>query len=153
MTLMTTLATALTGTRHRLNIAVEGAQDNGLKVLVTADLGATPDSASDAEVRLRAALCRPLVLTGQAQDIEASLVERLSQQVRALDEGNNLLDEIRQLGDEARAAAAAKSKAKATKPAAAAAPDDEQDEQDDEPAADAGDAPGIGDIDDLASAF
>ena len=150
MTLMTTLATALTGTRHRLNIAIEGAQDNALKVLVTADLGATPDTASDAEVRLRAALCRPLVLTGQAQDIEAALVERLSQQVRALEEGNNLLDEIRQLGDEARAAAAAKPKAKPTSKPAAAVP---ADEQDDEPTADAAEAPGFGDIDDLASAF
>ncbi|MFA7946516.1 hypothetical protein ACEK06_29340 [Pseudomonas brenneri] len=106
-TFLSALATALTGTQHRLYVAIESALADGLKVVVTADLGPTPEKASDSEVQLRAAMCRPLILVGSAQEIEGALVQRLTHHVQALNEGHSLLDEIRSIGATVQAKAAA----------------------------------------------
>lgn len=101
-TFLMALATALSGTQHRLNVAIESAPNDGVKVLVTADLGPTPEKATEAEAQLRAAMCRPLIVSGSAADVDAALVHRLTKHVRGLDEGQSLLDEIRQIGAEVR---------------------------------------------------
>lgn len=124
-TFLTTLATALTGTQHRLNISIESAHSNGLKVVVTADLGPTPEKATEAEAQLRAAMCRPLIVTGPAEGVETDLQNRLTQHVRALDHGQSLLDEILQIGSEVRATV------KAAPAAAAPSAADLEDEEDD----------------------
>jgi len=102
-TFLTTLANALAGTKHRLDMTVESSSATGLKILITANLGPTPEKASAAEAQLRAAMCRPLIITGSAEDVEADLVKRLTHHVRALDQGQSLLDEILQIGSEVRA--------------------------------------------------
>lgn len=101
-TFFSVLANALSGTQHRLNVAIESAPNSGLKVLVTADLGPTPDKASEDEIQLRAAMCRPVILTGSAGDVEQALIVRLTKHVRALDEGSSLLDEIQKMRYEVR---------------------------------------------------
>ncbi|HCE7395863.1 TPA: hypothetical protein NHR60_001841 [Pseudomonas aeruginosa] len=97
-TFLSVMAAALAGTQHRVNVAIETASADALKVMVTADLGPTPEKASEHEVQLRAVMCRPLVLVGSAVEIEGALMKRLTQHVQALNEGMSLLDEIRSIG-------------------------------------------------------
>lgn len=97
-TFFSVMASALAGTQHRVNVAIETASADALKVMVTADLGPTPEKASEQEVQLRAAMCRPLILVGSAVEIEEALLKRLTQHVQALNEGMSLLDEIRSIG-------------------------------------------------------
>jgi hypothetical protein len=106
-TFFSVMATALAGTQHRVNVAIETASADALKVMVTADLGPTPEKASEQEVQLRAAMCRPLILVGSAVEIEEALMKRLTQHVQALNEGVSLLDEIRSIGATVQAKAAA----------------------------------------------
>lgn len=105
-TFFSVMATALAGTQHRLNVAIESAPAEALKVMITADLGPTPEKASEHEVQLRAAMCRPLILVGSAVEIEEALMKRLTQHVQALNEGVSLLDEIRSIGATVQAKAA-----------------------------------------------
>lgn len=97
-TFFSVMATVLAGTQHRVNVAIESAPAGALKVMITADLGPTPEKASEHEVQLRTAMCRPLILVGSAVEIEESLMKRLTQHVQALTEGVSLLDEIRSIG-------------------------------------------------------
>lgn len=97
-TFFSVMAAALAGTQHRVNVAIETASADALKVMITADLGPTPEKASEHEVQLRAAMCRPLILVGSAVEIEEALMKRLTQHVQALNEGVSLLDEIRSIG-------------------------------------------------------
>jgi hypothetical protein len=105
-TFFSVMAAALAGTQHRVNVAIETASADALKVMVTADLGPTPEKASEHEVQLRAAMCRPLILVGSAVEIEEALMKRLTQHVQALNEGMSLLDEIRSIGATVQAKAA-----------------------------------------------
>ncbi|GAA0292224.1 hypothetical protein [Pseudomonas rhodesiae] len=105
-TFFSVMATALAGTQHRVNVAIETASADALKVMITADLGPTPEKASEHEVQLRAAMCRPLILVGSAVEIEEALMKRLTQHVQALNEGVSLLDEIRSIGATVQAKAA-----------------------------------------------
>lgn len=106
-TFFSVMAAALAGTQHRVNVAIETASADALKVMITADLGPTPEKASEHEVQLRAAMCRPLILVGSAVEIEEALMKRLTQHVQALNEGVSLLDEIRSIGATVQAKAAA----------------------------------------------
>ncbi|HGH3423956.1 TPA: hypothetical protein ACJIPV_004958 [Pseudomonas aeruginosa] len=105
-TFFSVMAAALAGTQHRVNVAIETASADALKVMITADLGPTPEKASEHEVQLRAAMCRPLILVGSAVEIEEALMKRLTQHVQALNEGVSLLDEIRSIGATVQAKAA-----------------------------------------------
>ena len=105
-TFFSVMAAALAGTQHRVNVSIETASAVELKVMVTADLGPTPEKASEQEVQLRAAMCRPLILVGSAVEIEEALMKRLTQHVQALNEGVRLLDEIRSIGATVQAKAA-----------------------------------------------
>lgn len=105
-TFFSVMAAALAGTQHRVNVAIETASAEALKVMITADLGPTPEKASEHEVQLRAAMCRPLILVGSAVEIEEALMKRLTQHVQALNEGVSLLDEIRSIGATVQAKAA-----------------------------------------------
>lgn len=106
-TFFSVMAAALAGTQHRVNVTIETASADALKVMITADLGSTPEKASEHEVQLRAAMCRPLILVGSAVEIEEALMKRLTQHVQALNEGVSLLDEIRSIGATVQAKAAA----------------------------------------------
>lgn len=125
-TFFSVMASALAGTQHRVNVAIETASAAALKVMVTADLGPTPEQASEQEVLLRAAMCRPLILVGSAAEIEEALMKRLTQHVQALNEGMNLLDEIRSIG----ATIQPKSATPATEQPATPSVDDDDDDDD-----------------------
>lgn len=127
-TFFTAIAAALAGTQHRINVAIESAPADALKVMITADLGPTPEQASSSEVQLRTAMCRPLLLVGNALEIEASLLQRLTQHVQALNEGVSLLEEIRSIGSAAQANAATKAAELPASPAAETEADSEADE-------------------------
>ncbi|WNZ81377.1 hypothetical protein [Pseudomonas sp. P105] len=116
-TFFSVMAAALAGTQHRVNVAIETASADALKVMITADLGPTPEKASEHEVQLRAAMCRPLILVGSAVEIEEALMKRLTQHVQALNEGVSLLDEIRSIGATVQAKAAAPATEQPARPA------------------------------------
>src|SRR3546814_2230491 len=67
--------------RHTRGALVTGVQTCALPIL-----GPTPEKASEHEVQLRAAMCRPLILVGSAVEIEEALMKRLTQHVQALNE-------------------------------------------------------------------
>ncbi|ANF89203.1 hypothetical protein A7J50_5874 (plasmid) [Pseudomonas antarctica] len=109
-TFFSVMAAALAGTQHRVHAAIENASADTLKVMITADLGPTPEKASEPEVQLRAAICRPLILVGSALEIEEALMKRLTQQVQALNEGMSLLEQIRSIGATVQSVTAAPAK-------------------------------------------
>jgi hypothetical protein len=125
-TFFSVMAAALAGTQHRVNVAIETASADALKVMITADLGPTPEKASEHEVQLRAAMCRPLILVGSAVEIEEALMKRLTQHVQALNEGMSLLDEIRSIGATVQAKAATPATEQPATPDLDADADDEE---------------------------
>ncbi|MGQ3825472.1 hypothetical protein [Pseudomonas alliivorans] len=129
-TFFSVMAAALAGTQHRVNVAIEAASADALKVMITADLGPTPEKASEHEVQLRAAMCRPLILVGSAVEIEEALMKRLTQHVQALNEGVSLLDEIRSIGATVQAKAAAPATEQPATPAHDADADADADAED-----------------------
>lgn len=129
-TFFSVMAAALAGTQHRVNVTIETASADALKVMITADLGSTPEKASEHEVQLRAAMCRPLILVGSAVEIEEALMKRLTQHVQALNEGVSLLDEIRSIGATVQAKAAAPATEQPATPALDADADADADAED-----------------------
>ncbi len=84
------MAAALAGTQHRVNVAIENASADALKVMITADLGPTPEKASEPEVQLRAAMCRPLILVGSALEIEEGENRRVQNRTSLLIEHSTI---------------------------------------------------------------
>ncbi|MBB3105262.1 hypothetical protein [Azomonas macrocytogenes] len=115
------ISQAVNGTDRRIHIDLQGLADGRIKVLLSADLGPTPDTASNTEVQLRAALAKPLLVSGTPAEVEAALSERVCTHTAALNEGTRLLDEIRVLGSQALADA---KKARDPKPKALATQND-----------------------------
>jgi PRTRC genetic system protein E len=115
-------------------IEVQGLGDGQIKVVYTPNLGPTPQNASVEEVNLRAAIAKPLVVAGPADEVEADLMGHLKSKAAVVSRGLSMLDEIERLG----AAALATAKAGAAKAAPVAAVGDNDEEEDE---LDEGDAP------------
>lgn len=99
-------------------IEVQGLGEGQIKVIYTPNLGPTPHNASDDVVNLRAAICKPMVVAGPADEVEDAFAEHIKKKAVAVTRGLSMLDEIERIG----AAALASAKAKA--PAAPAAADE-----------------------------
>lgn len=127
-------------------IEVQGLGDGQIKVIYTPNLGPTPHNASDEVVSLRAAICKPMVVAGPADEVEDAFGEHIKKKAAVVTRGLSMLDEIERIG--AAALASAKAKAPAATPAdeGGAVDDDDLDSDDDDaqnpgnPAPVAGDA-------------
>lgn len=114
----------------KANIQLQGMGDGNIKLMYTPDIGPTPENASEAVVQLRAAISKPMVVTGTPMEIEEAFANLIGDKSAVVARGLSALDEIERLA----ASAVAEAKAKpSAKPAAAAAPvpvGDDEDEHD-----------------------
>ncbi|MGF6282026.1 PRTRC genetic system protein E [Pseudomonas frederiksbergensis] len=106
------------GANTSATIEVQGLGEGQIKVIYTPNLGPTPHNASDDVVNLRAAICKPMVVAGTANEVEDAFVEHIKMKAVAVTRGLSMLDEIERIG----AAALASAKVKA--PAASATADE-----------------------------
>jgi PRTRC genetic system protein E len=131
------VASVLTAGNNAI-IEVQGLGEGQIKVIYTPNLGPTPDNASIEVVNLRAAIAKPMVIAGTADDIESSLVNHIKQKAAVVTRGLSLLDEIERLG----AAALESTKTRTANASVAATPaDDDLEEDDDEAGANGGVTP------------
>ncbi|SEJ53875.1 PRTRC system protein E [Azotobacter beijerinckii] len=98
----------------RLFIEAVGAGDGNIRLILTADVGQVPNDATPEMAQVYALIARPLVVVGTPAEVEAALAGKLGQMRERLDEGNEVLDALRQLKAQAKSnAAKAPSKAQA----------------------------------------
>jgi PRTRC genetic system protein E len=132
MSLFTRLAQALNAKGARLDFEMVALGDGHYRAMMTPNLGACPENASDEERQLRALLASPLTISGTASDIDEALEQRLAERIAIQNEGLASLDALREKM-KAAAAAAEKAKPKAASQKASAAtasaakPDDDDD--------------------------
>ncbi|SEJ44218.1 PRTRC system protein E [Azotobacter beijerinckii] len=100
----------------RLFIEAVGAGDGNIRLILTADVGQVPNDATPEMAQVYALMARPLVVVGSPAEVEAALAGKLSQMRERLDEGNEVLDALRQLKAQAKSSAA-KAPSKAQAPA------------------------------------
>lgn len=133
-TFFTAVSQALTDSSKHLNIDIAGLEGGRIKVTLSANIGVTPESASPAEKKLRAAIAKPMVLSGTPEEVETALYARVSAHAEVVNTGLSALDEIRKLSAAAvEAAKPSKSAAKPVQPpASAASQGDDDDVEDDE---------------------
>ncbi|MCG8911015.1 PRTRC system protein E [Pseudomonas sp. DP-17] len=124
-TFFSAVAPAVANAKQRITVDIEGLGEGRIKVLLSANLGPTPEKATDAEAALRAALAKPLVVAGTPAEVEAALLDRVTHHVQAVNEGSAMLEQIRSLGAQAIAAV----QKPATKPAAPVEASDEDDDE------------------------
>jgi PRTRC genetic system protein E len=131
-TFFTAASKALTDSSKHLNIDITGLEGGRIKVTLSANIGVTPESASPAEKKLRAAIAKPMVLSGTPDEVEAALYARVSAHAEVVSTGMSALDEIRKLSAAAvEAAKPNKSAAKPVQPPANAASQGDDDDLDD----------------------
>ncbi|HGN1512438.1 MULTISPECIES: PRTRC system protein E [Pseudomonas] len=132
-TFFTAVSQALTDSSKHLNIDIAGLEGGRIKVTLSANIGVTPESASPAEKKLRAAIAKPMVLSGTPEEVETALYARVSAHAEVVNTGLSALDEIRKLSAAAvEAAKPSKSAAKPVQPPASAASQGDDDVEDDE---------------------
>ncbi|AJE23903.1 hypothetical protein [Azotobacter chroococcum] len=112
----------------RLFIEAVGAGNGKIRLILTADVGQVPNDATPEVAQVYALMARPLVVVGPPAEVEAALAGKLGQMRERLDEGNEVLDALRQLKEQAKSSAA---KAASTPPKPAEA--NEQTEASPEP--------------------
>ncbi|WP_349618142.1 hypothetical protein [Azotobacter salinestris] len=123
MSFFSAIANAVAGAEpgKRLFIEAVGAGDGNIRLILTADVGQVPNDATPEVAKVYALMARPLVVVGTPEAVEAALAGKLGQMRERLDEGNEVLDALRQLKAQAKSSAA---KAASTPPKPAEA--DEQ---------------------------
>ncbi|MBM3105664.1 PRTRC system protein E [Pseudomonas sp. V1] len=124
------ISQALTDSNKRINVDITGLEGGRIKVVMSANLGPTPAKASEAECKLRAAIAKPLLLSGTPEEVEGALFERVRTHAEVVNHGMSALDEIRKLSEAAISHAKTPAAKQATPKAPAAAADAEDDEAD-----------------------
>ncbi|MFJ2456662.1 PRTRC system protein E [Pseudomonas protegens] len=104
-TFFTAISQALTDSSKRINIDISGLEGGRVKVVLSANIGPTPAKASEAEIKLRAAIAKPMMLSGTPEEVEAALFERVRSHAEVVNHGMSALDEIRKLSEAAMQAA------------------------------------------------
>lgn len=122
------VASVLTAGNNAI-IEVQGLNDGQIKLIYTPNLGPTPQGASVEEVNLRAAIAKPLVVTGTADVVESELMGHIKSKAAGVTRGLSILDEIERLG--AAALNSAKAKIEKAAPIAAVGEDLEEEEEED----------------------
>lgn len=90
----------------RLFIEAVGAGDGKIRLILTADVGQVPNDATPEMAKVYALMARPLVVVGTPAEVETALAGKLGQMRERLDEGNEVLDALRQLKEQAKSSAA-----------------------------------------------
>lgn len=130
MSFFSAIAGAVATEGKRIFVEAVGAGDGKIRLILTADVGQVPDDAAPEVAKVYALMARPLVVVGTPQEVEAALAAKLGQMRERLDEGNEVLEALRQLKEQAKSSAA-KAHSKPQAPAdaeeqAEAAPEAEQ---------------------------
>lgn len=121
MSFFSAIANAVATEGKRIFVEAVGAGDGKIRLILTADVGQVPNDATPEMAKVYALMARPLVVVGTPAEVEAALAGKLGQMRERLDEGNEVLDALRQLKAQAKSSAA---KAHSTPPKPAEA--DEQ---------------------------
>ncbi|TKD30756.1 PRTRC system protein E [Azotobacter chroococcum] len=121
MSFFSAIANAVATEGKRIFVEAVGAGDGKIRLILTADVGQVPNDATPEMAKVYALMARPLVVVGTPAEVETALAGKLGQMRERLDEGNEVLDALRQLKEQAKSSAA---KAASTPPKPAEA--DEQ---------------------------
>lgn len=108
------IAGAVANSGKRINLDVTGLPGGKIKVLITANVGSVPVGASEQEAQLIAALSKPMLVSGTAEEVEEALVSRLAVHGAAVDEGVAFLEQIRAAGKSAAGAVKTQPEAQAS---------------------------------------
>lgn len=114
----------------KATVQLHGLANGQVQLIYTPDIGPTPENASEAQVNLRAAIAKPLVITGTPVEIEEAFAERIGEKAEVVKRGQQALDEIARLASAAVAEAGAKAASKPA-PAQTVEPEDESEEEED----------------------
>lgn len=108
MSFFSAVANAVAGAEpgKRLFIEAVGTGDGKIRLILTADVGQVPNDATPEMAQVYALMARPLVVVGTPAEMEAALAGKLGQMRERLDEGNEVLDALRQLKEQAKSSAA-----------------------------------------------
>lgn len=119
---------AVLTTGLKATVQLEGLADGNIKLMYTPEIGPTPENASEAVVQLRAAISKPMVVSGAPAEIEEAFATLISSKAAVVARGLSALDEIERLASAA--VGEAKAKPSATPPAASDFSDDDGEEGD-----------------------
>jgi len=108
MSFFSAVANAVAGAEpgKRLFIEAVGAGDGKIRLILTADVGQVPNDATPEMAKVYGLMARPLVVVGTPAEVEAALAGKLGQMRERLDEGNEVLDALRQIKEQAKSSAA-----------------------------------------------
>ncbi|MCU9528511.1 PRTRC system protein E [Pseudomonas mosselii] len=126
---------AVLTTGLKATVQLEGLADGNIKLIYTPEIGPTPENASEAVVQLRAAISKPMVVSGAPAEIEEAFANLIASKAAVVARGLSALDEIERLANAA--VGEAKAKPSATPPTAPHASDDDDDDDGDEGEAEA----------------
>ncbi|HDS0957080.1 TPA: PRTRC system protein E [Pseudomonas putida] len=125
---------AVLTTGLKATVQLEGLADGNIKLMYTPEIGPTPKNASEAVVQLRAAISKPMVVSGAPAEIEEAFANLIASKAAVVARGLSALDEIERLANAAVGEARAKPSAT---PQAASDVSDAEDEEGDEGEAEA----------------
>jgi hypothetical protein len=126
------IASALADSSNRLTFDIQGQVNGTVKAIVTAKLGPVPSNATSEVRQLYAAISSPLVVAGQAAEVEQALLDRIGTFTAGVMVGISALDDIQSLANKAVEAAKAKTAAKSAAKKSSDAGADDENEGDDE---------------------
>lgn len=115
---------AVLTTGLKASIQIEGLGNGAVKLIYTPEIGPTPENASEAVIQLRAAISKPMVVSGTPEEIESAFADLIANKAAVVGRGLGALDEIERLASKAVDEAKAKH---AGKPAAAPVGRDDDD--------------------------
>lgn len=118
------------------SVEIQGLPNGQIKLMYTPNIGATPENASDAIVQLRAAIAKPMVITGAPDEIEEAFGALIAAKAQVVSRGLSAMDEIERLAGTAIAEAKAKPVASPAGATAASTTANAVDEDDDEESGD-----------------
>jgi len=119
---------AVLTTGLKATVQLEGLADGNIKLMYTPEIGPTPENASEAVVQLRAAISKPMVVSGAPAEIEEAFANLIASKAAVVARGLSALDEIERLANAA--VGEAKTKPSATPPAPQHVSDDDGEEGD-----------------------
>lgn len=92
---------AVLTTGLKASIQLEGLGNGVVKLVYTPDIGPTPDNASESVVLLRAAIAKPMIVSGTPEEIEEAFADLIAAKSKGVSRGLSALDEIERLASKA----------------------------------------------------
>ncbi|MCP1515681.1 PRTRC system protein E [Pseudomonas rhodesiae] len=107
----------------KATVELQGVGEGRIKLVYTPDIGATPDNATQSLMKLRAAIAKPLVVTGSPLEIEEAFALLVGEKSAVVKRGLSALDDIERIAE------AAVAEANATRPKAPSTQDTNVEEE------------------------